>query len=114
MTALAMHVPALLDPPPPIPREGDGDGGGQPAPGATILAVLGRVASHAGDPLSVTVTAPTHAITVNVDGRDPYIAWCRELVTDDTIVSDDQLGVLARSTSRLHGWSLTVQIASPA
>lgn len=75
-----------------------------------MLAVLGRVASHAGEPLSVTVTDPTHTIYVHVPHDQAYGAWCREIETATTIVATDDLGSLASATAVLHGWRVDVRI----
>lgn len=88
-------------------------GGTPPAPVETILAVLARTASHAGDPLSVTVTAPTHTIDVNVDGRDGYASWRNNLATGGSTVRGDDLGVTSECESNLHGWLMRVRIANP-
>lgn len=111
MTAIAMPAPARLDPPPPIVHDDDGDPGRPPAPGSSMLAALARIASHAGEPLSATVTQPLHAITVNLADRQAYAAWRAELGMIGAVVRDDDLGVIAESTVRLYGWTWTVQIA---
>jgi hypothetical protein len=113
MTAVLMPAPAILGPPP-ADDHADGDPRRNPAPVATILAVLGTIASHAGDPTSVTVTEPVHAITVNVDDRQRYAAWREMTASTGELVRDDHLGVLARSQAQRYGWLITVQIAAPA
>lgn len=111
MTAVAMPAPAVLDPPPPEPGEHGGGDQPTPAPVGTILAVMARIASHAGDPLSVTITEPVHAITVNVGDRKTYTAWRLIIRAGGVCVLGDDLGTLSMSYADLHGWQLVVQIA---
>lgn len=108
MTAIAMPAPLVQVPVPPPGASGDPHQ--PPAPVATMLAVVGRIASHAGDPLSVTATEPTHTIAAHVPTRETYIDWCRELDTEATVVTTDSLGTLARATAMLHGWRVDVQL----
>lgn len=113
MTAVAMPAPAVLEPIPPA-GAGGGDEPPTPAPVGTILAVMARIASHAGDPLSVTVTEPVHVITVNVADQRSYTAWRLVIRAGGVCVLGDDLGTLSMSYADLHGWQLVVQIAGPA
>lgn len=100
-------VPALISPPL------AGRRGRLPAPMATILAVLGRVASHAGDPQSITVTEHVHAINVNTADPEQHTAWCREVSIDGPVVEPTRVGPFAESTAALHGWLLTISVTCP-
>lgn len=98
-----MRAPALpLTAPPPT-------GGGTrepctPAPVETILAVMARLASHVwGEPLSVTVTQPMHAIDVNLRERAEFDAWRRMLPA-----GPDSPG--RECETRLHGWRVRLRL----
>ncbi|MEV4122904.1 hypothetical protein [Micromonospora sp. NPDC049645] len=112
MTALAMPAPLVQVPVPPPGVSGDPHQ--PPAPVATMLAVVGRVASHAGDPLSITVTEPTHTIAAHVPTHGTYVDWCRELDTAATVVTTDTLGTLVRASAMVHGWRVDVQLVGQA
>jgi len=96
-----MRAPALpLTAPPPT-------GGGEPsapAPVETILAVLARLVSHAlGEPLSVTVTQPMHAVDVNLRDRSQFDAW-RFLL----LAGPDDAG--RECETRMHGWRVRLRL----
>lgn len=83
-----------------------------PAPTSTILAVLARIASHAGEPLSIMTMTP-HRIVVTVDHLDVYAGWCREVdVAPGAEVRVDSLGSLTEVHGCLHGWHLTLQLTA--
>lgn len=111
MTSVALPAPVRLDPAPP---GCDGGSGRSPAPMATIVAVLARITSHIGDALSITVTAPTHAIVVNVADTEQYRAWCDEVAAGGMLVRGDDLGTRSESWAVLHGWHMIIQVAGPA
>jgi hypothetical protein len=105
-----MRAPALpLTAPPPT-------GGGDrkpctPAPVETMLAVLARIASHAGrDPLSLTITQPGHAVDVNVRDRAQYDAWRWYVAEQGPLVRGDDLGLTGESEASLHGWRLRLRL----
>lgn len=89
-------------------------GAPQPAPVETMLAVLARISSHAGDPVSVTVTAPSRTIDVNVDDSAQYAAWRTGTGADlSSIVRGDELGTLTETSTDLYGWHLRVRVHNP-
>ena len=112
MTPVTLPAPVRLDPAP--PTAAGGDGRHTPAPMATILAVIARITSHIGDALSITVTAPTHAIVVNVAGYEQYRAWCGEVAVGGTLVRGDDLGAGAESWAVLHGWHMIIRVVRSA
>ena len=110
MPSTTMPVPTALPPHPP----GDRHGGGsvrRPAPAASILAALARMTSHAGDPSSMTITGPGHAVAVSVDRPEQYLGWREMLFAAPVVVSGDpHARAGAESSAVLHGWALTVRL----
>ncbi len=88
----------------PMHDAGCADDHSHPAPLATMLAVLGRIASHAGGPLTLTVTEPGQTIHVTLDCRDRYAAWVTELAADALVVGTHPF----EASTCLHGWSMTL------
>lgn len=82
-----------------------------PAPLATMLAVLGRIASHAGGPLTLTVTEPGQTIYIAVETGELYDAWCREIAADGQAMHGTPTPFEA--VTCLHGWSLTLIMRRP-
>lgn len=107
MTAAALTAPAD----PVTAPAGCGDGaqhGRHPAPLATMLAVLGRIASHAGGVRTMTITEPGQRVAVMADDRRTYELWCREVFGPDVeIVTDRSTG---GTEGCLHGWSVAVYL----
>lgn len=110
MTTIVLPAPLVQRPGPPPPGAA-GAPDQPPAPSSTMLAVVGRLASHAGEPMSTTVTAPTHTVAVHVPDRQTYAGWCRELDTVVTASSTDALGTVTTATAMLHGWRLDVRLS---
>jgi hypothetical protein len=108
----ALTAPADPDTAPQPGRCGDGDEHGRhPAPLATMLAVLGRVASHAGGVQTMTVTEPGQRVAVMLDDRPAYMRWCRELFGPDVEPGE---GTEPGTEGCLHGWSIAVYLSRRA
>jgi hypothetical protein len=112
MTAAALtDAPDEPDTAPTGCGEGSDEHGRHPAPLATMLAVLGRVASHAGGVMTMTVTEPGQRVAVMVGDRPAYARWCRELFGPDVEPGE---GVQTGTEGCLHGWSIAVYLSRPA
>lgn len=110
MTAAALTAPDAPATAPPAPA-GCGDGtqhDRHPAPLATMLAVLGRIASHAGGVRTMTITEPGQRVAVMTDDQATYWSWCTEVFGPDVQVVDDRTA--GGTEGCLHGWSVAVYL----
>lgn len=112
MRAPTLPIPTEQLPPPPVDRDGGGSFR-RPAPVGAILAALARMTSHAGDPSSMTITEPGHAVAVAVEQPGQYLRWREMLLASRVVVSGDPRAAGgAESSAVLHGWALTVRLVT--
>lgn len=108
MTVTAPPAPDTTAPP--VDTGCGDDGHHNPAPLATMLAVLGRIASHAGGVHVIGITEPGQRVVVEVAGTEHYGAWVRELAADTLVCGTT---TPFECDACLHGWSLTVRRVEP-
>lgn len=117
MTAALTVAPSTDPPAPPTCGDGSGRHGRHPAPLATMLAVIARIASHAGGVQTLTITEPGQRIAVMVGDGAAWVRWSDALFpsADAAVTATVAPGAshygLRSVEGTLHGWSVGVHLA---